>query len=87
MSSQKTTTVSDEVLDFLISSPTPQQIVDFQASEAAQARLRYLLERKRSGTLTAEENAEMEEMSHLNHFVVLLKARAHKALMNRGVHS
>jgi hypothetical protein len=44
--------VQDEVLDFLVSIPTPQQIISFHASEAAQLRLRYLLGANRNGTLT-----------------------------------
>ena len=39
--------IQEEVLAFLLSTPTPQNIIDFQASEAAQERLRYLLETNR----------------------------------------
>ncbi|MDQ7025160.1 MAG: hypothetical protein Q9P01_08190 [Anaerolineae bacterium] len=70
----------DEVLDFLVSTPTPQQIVKFHASEAAQLRLRYLLEANRNGTLTPEERAELDEAERLNHFIMMLKIRAHKAM-------
>lgn len=72
--------IQDEVLAFLLSSPTPAQIIDFRASDAAQERLRYLLDANRSGTLTPAERAELEEASQLNHFITLLKAKAHKAL-------
>ncbi|MBZ0307764.1 MAG: hypothetical protein K8I82_16975 [Anaerolineae bacterium] len=72
--------VQADVLDFLLSAPTPQQIIQFQASEAAQARLRYLLEANRQGTLSAEERAELDEASQMNHFIMLLKAKAHKAV-------
>ncbi len=34
----------DEVLDFLLSQPTPEQIIALRASETAQERLRYLLD-------------------------------------------
>lgn len=72
--------IQEEVLTFLLSSPTPQQIIDFHASEAAQERLRYLLEANRQGILSPEERAELEEASQLNHFIMLLKAKAHKIL-------
>jgi hypothetical protein len=75
-----TRTAQDEVLDFLLSAPTPEQIVAFQASETAQARLRYLLEANRNGTLTDSERLELDEASNLNHFIILLKARAFKLL-------
>lgn len=72
--------VQEEILTFLMSSPTPQEILGFHASEAAQARLRDLLDRNRNGTLTPEERAELDEASHMNHFVILLKAKAHQAI-------
>ena len=70
----------DEVLDFLTSAPTLQQIIEYQISESAQMRVRYLLDQNRNGFLTAEENAEMDEISKFNHLLILVKARAHKKL-------
>lgn len=72
--------IQEEVLTFLLSSPTPQHVIDFHASEAAQTRLRYLLDANREGTLSPEERAELDEASQMNHFVMLLKAKAHKAI-------
>jgi hypothetical protein len=72
--------IQDEVLTFLLSSPTPQQIIGFRASDAAQERLRYLLEANRQGTLTDAERAELDEASQMNHFVMLLKARAYQSI-------
>ena len=70
--------IQEEVLAFLLSTPTPQDIIDFHASEAAQERLRYLLETNRQGTLNDEERAELDEVSQMNHFIMLLKAKAHQ---------
>jgi hypothetical protein len=72
------TSIQEEVLTFLLSSPTPQRIVEFRASDEAQERLRYLLEANRQGTLSSEERAELDEASQMNHFVTLLKAKAHQ---------
>lgn len=69
--------VQDEVFAFLLTAPTPRQIIDFHASDAAQQRLRYLLDANRNDTLTAEEAAELDDASQVNHFMMLLKARAH----------
>ena len=74
--------IQEEVLAFLLSAPTPQHIVDFHASEAAQERLRYLLDANRQGTLGPEERAELDEASQMNHFVMLLKAKAHQAIQS-----
>jgi hypothetical protein len=70
----------DEVYDFLLTSPTPEQITVFRPSEATQARVRYLLDANRSGALTTEEQAELDEFASVEHFVRMLKARAQKRL-------
>ena len=68
--------IRDEVLTFLLSSPTPEQIAAFRASEAAQDRLRHLLEANRMGTLTQAERAELDDACNINHLFKLLKAKA-----------
>ena len=79
------TSVTDEVVGFLVSSPTPEQIVAFHASEQAQPRLRTLLEHNQEGVLTEPEKAELDEMSRVEHFFTLIKARAMKMLRDQAV--
>jgi hypothetical protein len=55
-------------------------VIAFRASDVAQDRLRYLLDANRNGTLNPEERAELDEASQLNHFIMLLKAKAHQVL-------
>ena len=74
------TSIQEEVLSFLLSTPTPQRIIDFHASEAAQERLRYLLDANRQGILIDEERAELDEASQMNHFIMLLKAKARQEI-------
>jgi len=74
------TSIQDEVMEFLLSSPTPQQIIEFGASDIAQQRLRYLLDANRNDALIPEEIAELDEASHVNQFMMTLKAEAYKAL-------
>lgn len=83
MATLETSTVLDEVLDFLVSTPTPEQIIEFRPSEALQGRVRDLLDRNRSGTLSTEEQAELDEFSRMNHFVSMLKIRARKRLAQK----
>jgi hypothetical protein len=78
------TTALDEVLDFLVSTPTPQQIIAFHASEAAQLRLRYLLEANRNGTLTPDERAELDEAERMDTFIILLKTQARGAIRQQS---
>lgn len=67
--------VWDEVDEFLTSTPTPEQILVFRPSEAAQARLQYLLEANREGRLTAEEQAELDQHLALDMFMSRLKVK------------
>ena len=70
-----------EVLDFLINSPTPEEIAAFKVSPQAQNRLRFLLDKNREETLTETEAAELNVYEQIEHLMTLLKARAH-ALIN-----
>jgi len=69
-----------EILDFLLSAPTPQQVIALQASESAQERIRYLLDGNRASTLTDGERAELDSYLQLDHFVRQLKIRAREKL-------
>ena len=87
MNTAPSITIQDEVLDFLMTSPTPEEIIAFRASDAAQERLRFLLDANRNETISDVEQAELEEASSINHFFALLKARAHKKLQADDAHS
>jgi hypothetical protein len=65
-----------EVLDFLMTRPTPQDIVAFKVSPQAQERLRSLLNKNRAGTLTEPEVAELDVYEQLEQLMILMKARA-----------
>ena len=69
-----------EILDFLLSAPTPQQVIELQASDEAQERIRYLLDGNRNTTLNDAERAELQSYLQLEHFVRQLKIRAREKL-------
>ena len=73
-------TPSDEVMDFLLSAPTPEAVVALRPSQAAQERLRYLLDGNRNETLNDAERAELETYLQLEYFVRWLKIRAQEKL-------
>lgn len=75
--------IQDEVVSFLLTSPDAEAILKFQASEAAQLRLRYLLDVSRNGKIAPHEQAELEEASGLNHLIMLLKAKAAQMVQNK----
>ncbi len=73
-------TPSDEVMDFLLSAPTPEAVIALRPSHAAQERLRYLLDGNRNESLNDAERAELESYLQLEHFVRRLKIRAQEKL-------
>ena len=73
MATMETSTLFDEILDFIASSPTPEQIVEFHPSSRLQLRLRDLLDRNRNENLSADERVELDEFSRMNHFMSMLK--------------
>lgn len=72
----------DEMIDFLAGGPTPEQIIEFKASPAAQARLEELLDKNREEGLTEAESAELDVYEQINFVLLLLKARARPGLVS-----
>jgi hypothetical protein len=73
-------TLFEEVIDFLSSAPSLEQITTYQPSERIQQRASELLDRQRSAALTADEQHELDELGRLNHFMSMLKIRARQKL-------
>lgn len=69
-----------EVLDFLMSRPTPEAIAKFKVSEAAQVRLREVLEKNRQGTLDETEVAELDLYEQCDRLMALLKVKVYSEL-------
>jgi hypothetical protein len=77
------TILFDEILDFLASTPTPQQIIAFKPSDNLQERLDDLLERNRQETLMPDEREELNEFLRMNHFMNMLVIRARQKLSEK----
>jgi hypothetical protein len=77
------TILFDEILDFLASTPTPQQIIAFKPSDTLQERLDDLLERNRQETLMPDEREELNEFLRMNHFMNMLVIRARQKLSEK----
>ncbi len=65
-----------EMIDFLASGPTPEQIKTFRISAAAQDRLEELLDKNREEGLIEAESVELDIYQLVHNAMVLLKARA-----------
>ncbi|MEZ4672405.1 MAG: hypothetical protein R3E39_31255 [Anaerolineae bacterium] len=84
MATQQFANPADEILDFLLSQPTPEQVIALHSSQTAQERLRYLLDGNRNNTLNDAERLELDTFLQLDNLVSRLKARAHLKLANKA---
>jgi len=72
-----------EIVDFFASGTTPETVVDFQPSLAAQKRALELLELSKEDELTPEQQSELEHFTELEHILRRAKARARQILAAR----
>lgn len=68
--------IMDIVTDFLGSAPSLEEIAAYRLPGEIQDRAHRLLDKNRSGSLSDEERAEMEEFRQLDHLLTLVKAKA-----------
>ena len=76
----ETSALAQEVVDFLARGPQPGEILTFRPSDLSVQRAGELLDKNRAGTLTPDEQAELDEMASLNHLFSLIKAHARQHL-------
>jgi len=69
-----------QTLEFLATAPTPAEILAFRPSPAIQTEVSRLLSRQKSGTLTPDEDSELDRIGDLEHVLMALKARARQQL-------
>jgi hypothetical protein len=72
---QSPATYLDEVLDFIASQPTRDQILNYRPSQQIQARARQLLAKQNSGPITPDEEEELDQFAQAEMFMQLLVAR------------
>jgi hypothetical protein len=66
----------EEIIDFIAAGASPRDVVMFQPSEAAKARVADLIHREKTTGLSLEETAELNHYMQLEHVMRLAKARA-----------
>jgi hypothetical protein len=69
-----------EILDFMVSSPSPEAIIAFKPSAQMEIRMTQLMSHNKQDILSDEDRDELEALLQLNHFVNMLKIRARKKL-------
>jgi len=63
-----------EVIEFLGSGPSAEEVLAFKISDGAQGRLEDLLYLNREETLTPQEQDELDAFAQIDHLFTLLKA-------------
>ena len=64
------------ILEFMVSQPSQEDLLNFGPTAAMQARVSALLEKNRSDELTIAESKELDEYVRINHLITMLKAHA-----------
>jgi hypothetical protein len=72
-----------EIIDFIATGTTPEAVVRFRPSPEAQHRVAELIEREKESGLSAEEKAELDHFTELEHILRVAKARA-RQILSRG---
>jgi hypothetical protein len=68
--------IYEEVVDLIVSQPTPEQIIAFRPSEEARARFWFLIQSEKNGQITPDEKSELDHFMQAEHIMRLAKARA-----------
>lgn len=75
---------ASEIMDFLATSPTPTDLLNYHVSERAQERLQRLLAINQAGIASEEEQTELDELSQIEHIITMLKAQAHEQTLKKN---
>ncbi|MDP5171004.1 MAG: hypothetical protein NWR72_12220 [Bacteroidia bacterium] len=68
----------DEIIEFIASGATPQQVIDFRPSARVLKRVRGLLIASNAGELTQEGRDELSKYLTMEHMMRMAKLRARK---------
>ena len=71
-----TTKSYDEIVDFFAAGTTPEAVVAFRPSDEATRQVTELIVKTKDGTISTEEQSELDDYLQLEHILILAKARA-----------
>ena len=63
-----------EIVEFLLSNPSAEEVLAYHVSERAQERLGRLLRLNQAGLLGEAEQQELDEIERIEHIMIMLKA-------------
>jgi len=71
-----TTRAHEEIIDFIASGTSPENVIAFRPSPKSRQRVMDLIAREKANGLSPEETAELNDYLQLEHLMRLAKARA-----------
>jgi hypothetical protein len=71
--------LTEEVAEFLASCPSPEKLLTFRPSARALQRFNALLARSKTGSLSTEEEWELDQFEHIEILLQSIKARLRPA--------
>ncbi len=74
----------DTFADYLLQKLNPQELLDFQVSQEDQEYARNLIERNNAGTLSAEEENDVQQILQFERMMTVLKSKALLALSGKS---
>jgi len=66
----------EEIIDFIAAGTTPEAVVAFRPSDSVRQRVTELVERSKDGSISTEEQSELDDYLQLEHLMIMAKARA-----------
>ena len=78
------TETASEIIRFLSTNPSSQEVLGYHVSKRAQARLRRLLTLNEAGVLGATEQLELDELQQIEHIIIMIKAQIAEQLQHKG---
>ena len=73
----------EEIIDFIAAGTTPEAAEAFHPSDSVQQRVTELVERSEDGSISTEEQSELDDYLQLEHIMIMAKARA-RQYIQRG---
>ena len=66
----------EEIIDFFAAGTTPEAVAAFHPSDSVQQRVAALVESSKEGSISSEQQSELDDYLQLEHLMIMAKARA-----------
>ena len=73
-----------EIARFFANRPTPEQIMEFHASDEINDRLNMLIESEKAGTISQDEKQELDSYETIEHIIIHTKAETRRKMKQQA---